>query len=114
VALSAAVGVPRRPPYAERVLPVVTYFFARLVLFVAVVVVLTLLGAAGPVALVGGVLISLLLSYVLLRRLREPANAAIVQRLQARSERRAAHPDDDALIEDAQVDEALHEGDRRA
>jgi Protein of unknown function (DUF4229) len=91
------------------VLAVVTYFLARLVLFLAVVLVLSLLGAGSFVALVGGVLISVLLSYVLLRRLRDPATAAVVQRLQARSEHRAAHPDEDALIEDAQVDEALRD-----
>jgi Protein of unknown function (DUF4229) len=96
------------------VLPVVTYFLARLALFVAVVVVLTWLGAGTLVALAGGVLVSLLLSYVLLRRLRDPATAAIAQRVQARGERRAAHVDEDALVEDAQVDAGFHEGDRPA
>jgi membrane protein implicated in regulation of membrane protease activity len=91
------------------VLAVVTYFLARLVLFVAVVAVLSLLGAGSFVALVGGLVISVLLSYVLLRRLRDPATAAIARRMQARSDRRAAHPDEDALIEDAQVDEALRD-----
>ena len=87
-----------------------TYFLARLVLFVVVAAVLSLLGAGPVVALVGGLLISVLLSYVLLRRLRDPATAALAQRMQARSERRAPHPDEDALIEDAQVDEALRDG----
>jgi hypothetical protein len=95
------------------VLAVVTYFLARLVLFAAVVVVLSLFGAGSFVALVGGVLISPLLSYVFLRRLRDPATVAIARRVEARKERRAAHPDEDALIEDAQIEEALHEGDRR-
>jgi hypothetical protein len=99
------------------VLPVVRYFLARLVLFVLAVVVLGLLGAGRVVALFGGLVISVLLSYVLLRRLRDPANAAIAERLQARHERRAAQPDEDELIEDGQVDDALrgelHDGERR-
>jgi hypothetical protein len=48
--------------------------------------------------------ISILLSYLLLRRLREPAAAAVGQRLEARQRRRAAHPDEDELFEDAVVD----------
>jgi uncharacterized membrane protein YraQ (UPF0718 family) len=91
------------------VLAVVTYFLARLALFAVCAVVLARLGAAPLVALLGGLVISLLLSYLLLRRLREPATAAIAERVQARAERRAAHPDEDALIEDAQVDEVLRE-----
>jgi hypothetical protein len=99
------------------VLLVVRYFLARLVLFVLAVVVLGLLGAGRVVALFGGLVISVLLSYLLLRRLRDPANAVIAERLQARQERRAAQPDEDELIEDAQVDDALrgelHDGERR-
>lgn len=88
-------------------LPVVTYFLARLVLFVVSAGALRLLGAGPFLALVGGLVVSMLLSYVLLRRLREPATAAVVERAQARSRRRAARPDEDALVEDAQVDDAL-------
>jgi membrane protein implicated in regulation of membrane protease activity len=99
------------------VLPVVRYFLARLALLVLAVAVLGLLGAGPVVALFGGLVISMLLSYLLLRRLRDPANAAIAERLQARQERRAAHPDEDELIEDSQVDDALrgelHDGERR-
>ena len=87
----------------------VRYFLARLALFVLAVVVLGLLGAGRVVALFGGLLISVLLSYVLLRRLREPANAAVAERLRARQERRGAQPDEDELVEDAQVDDALHD-----
>jgi Protein of unknown function (DUF4229) len=94
------------------VLPVLKYFLARLVLFLACTAVLGLLGAGRFVALVGGLFVSLLLSYVLLRRLRDPATTAIAERVQARRERRAPHPDEDALIEDAQVDEALGEAGR--
>ena len=95
-------------------LAVGTYLLARLGLFAACAVVLDLLGAAPIVALLGGLVISLLLSYLLLRRLRVPATAAIAERVQARAERRAAQPDEDVLIEDAQVDEILREGDRQA
>jgi hypothetical protein len=91
----------------------VRYFLARLALFVLAVVVLGLLGAGRVVALFGGLLISVLLSYLLLRRLRDPANAAIAERLQARQERRAAHLDEDELVEDTQVDNALRDGERR-
>ena len=86
----------------------------RLVLFVAAVTLLGVLGAGRELALVGGLLISALLSYVLMQRLRDAATVAIVDRVQARTERRrAARVDEDALVEDAQVDEALHEADRR-
>ena len=86
----------------------------RLVLFVAAVTLLGVLGAGRELALVGGLLISALLSYVLMRRLRDAATIAIVDRVQARTERRrAARVDEDALIEDAQVDEAGREAERR-
>ncbi len=78
---------------------------ARLVLFVLAVTVLGVLGASRELALIGGLLVSVLLSYVLLRRLRDAATIALVDRVQARTERRrAARGDEDALIEDAQVD----------
>jgi hypothetical protein len=106
----AASAPPGAAPYAGRVLPVVKYFLARLVLFVLAVVVLGLLGAGRVLALFGGLAISVMLSYVLLRRLRDPATAAIAERVQARQERRAAHPDEDELFEDAQVDAGLDAG----
>jgi hypothetical protein len=83
---------------------VVTYFLARLVLFVLAVVVLGVVGAGPVLALFGGLVISVLLSYLLLGRLREPATAAVGERVRARQERRAAHPDEDELFEDAAVD----------
>ena len=92
----------------------VKYMLVRLVLFVAAVTLLGVLGAGRELALVGGLLISALLSYVLMRRLRDAATIAIVDRVQARTERRrAARVDEDALIEDAQVDEAGREAERR-
>lgn len=99
----------------EGVLAVVKYMVVRLVLFVAAVTLLGVLGAGRELALVGGVLISALLSYVLLRRMRDAATVALVDRVQARNERRrSARADEDALIEDAQVDETLRETERRS
>lgn len=84
---------------------VIKYTLARLVLFVLAVTVLGLLGFTREVALLGGLLISVLLSYLLLRRLREPATAAIAQWVEPRrARRRASRIDEDALVEDAQDD----------
>jgi hypothetical protein len=89
----------------DLVLPVVKYMLARLVLFVLAVTVLGLLGAGRELALVVGLLISALLSYVLLGRLRDASSAVIIERVRARRERRrAARVDEDALYEDALVD----------
>jgi Protein of unknown function (DUF4229) len=87
------------------VLPVIKYMLARLVLFVLAVTLLGVLGAGRELALVGGLLISALLAYVLLGRLRDASTVAIVDRVQTRSaRRRAARADEDALYEDALVD----------
>ena len=86
-------------------LPVIKYMLARLILFVLVVTLLGVLGAGRELALVGGLLISALLAYVLLGRLRDASTAAIVGRVQARTaRRRAARADEDALYEDALTD----------
>ncbi len=98
-------------------LPVVKYLLARLVLFVLAVTLLGVVGFSAEVALIGGLLISALLAYVLLPRLRDASTAAIVARVQARRERREARRDDDALVEDAledaRADQTLREPDRR-
>ncbi len=87
------------------VLPVIKYMLARLVLFVLAVTLLGVLGAGRELALVGGLLISALLAYVLLGRLRDASTLAIVDRVQTRhARRRAARADEDALYEDALVD----------
>ncbi len=83
----------------------IKYVLARFVLFLLSVTVLGVLGARFELALLGGLLVSLLLSYVLLRPWRDAATVAIVDRVQARTERRrAALADEDALVEDAQVE----------
>jgi hypothetical protein len=87
---------------------------ARLVLFVLAVTVLGVAGFRAEVALIGGLLISALLSYVLLRRLRDASTAAIVERVQARQARRSVRLDEDTLVEDAQSGQTSPEPDRRA
>ena len=95
----------RGAPYAGNVLPVVKYMLVRLVLFVAAVTLLGVLGAGRELALVGGLLISALLAYVLLGRLRDASTVAIVDRVQARAaRRRAARADEDTMYEDTLVD----------
>ena len=94
----------------DLVLPVIKYMLARLVLFVLAVTLLGVLGAGRELALVGGLLISALLAYVLLGRLRDASTVAILDRVQARTaRRRAARADEDALYEDALVDAQLHD-----
>jgi hypothetical protein len=84
---------------------VVKYMLARLVLFVLAVTLLGLLGAGRELALIGGLLVSALLAYVLLGRLRNASTMVIVDRVQNRTaRRRAARVDEDALYEDALVD----------
>ena len=95
--------------YPGRVLPVLKYLIARIVLFIAASAVLWFLGAGQVIALFGGLFVSLLLSYVLLGRLREPANAAIVDRVEGRTRRRAVREDEDALVEDRQIEDRLVE-----
>jgi hypothetical protein len=88
------------------VFPVIKYMLARVVLFVLAVTLLGVLGAGREIALIGGLLISALLAYVLLGRLRDASTAVIVDRVQNRAaRRRAARVDEDALYEDAVVDD---------
>jgi len=84
---------------------VIKYMLARLVLFVLAVTLLGVLGASRELALIGGLLISALLAYVLLGRLRDASTVVIVDRVRTRSaRRRAARVDEDALYEDAAVE----------
>ena len=88
----------------------IKYMLARLVLFVLAVTLLGVLGAGRELALVGGLLISALLAYVLLGRLRDASTAVIVERVRTRTaRRRAARADEDALYEDALVDAQAEE-----
>jgi hypothetical protein len=97
---------------------VLKYTVLRIGLFAAALVILTLLGARELGALVGAAVISLLLSYVLLRGPREAAARAVAERTRARLGEppadgqepapRRPHLDDDSAAEDAALD-----GDRR-
>jgi hypothetical protein len=94
---------------------VIKYLLARLVLFVLAVTLLGVLGAGPGIALIGGLLISALLAYVLLGRLRDASTIVIVDRVQSRAaRRRAARVDEDELYEDAQVNADTASVDRAA
>jgi hypothetical protein len=69
---------------------VLRYTLLRLALFVAVLAVLSLAGASELTAVIGAAVVSVLLSYVLLRGPRETAARAIAERTQARLEARSA------------------------
>jgi len=92
---------------------VVKYLLARFVLFVLAVTLLGLLRFRAEIALIAGLLISSLLAYLLLPRLRDASTVAIVQRLEARRARRSARRDEDNLVEDAQADEPQREPGRQ-
>ncbi len=95
---------------------VLRYTVLRIALFVAALAVLALLGASELTALVGAAVISLLLSYVLLRGPRDAAALAIAERTRARLDARSGVAQDaaaeDAAAEDAAVDDVAR-GDRR-
>jgi len=98
--------------YPGRVLPLLKYSVMRLAMFVAAMALLYLVGikALLPNLLLAGV-ISLLLSYLLLRRPREELSQQIATRVSGRlqdPQRRSAVAED-AEIEDAAVDAALDE-----
>lgn len=91
-----------------RVLPLLKYSVMRLALFVAAMGLLYVIGVKAllPNLLTAGV-ISLLLSYVLLRRPREELSQQIAGRVEARLKdpERRSRVAEDAEIEDAAVDE---------
>jgi Protein of unknown function (DUF4229) len=68
----------------KRFSPFVVYTSARLVLFILVATVLALLGMQGILLLMVALVVSGLLSYVLLSRLRDAVSAAVVARTSGR------------------------------
>lgn len=82
-------------------LPLLKYTVLRLALFGAALWLLLLAGASPILALVGGALVSLLLSYVLLRGLREELAVEIADRVDRRHERSPSPAEEDAAFEDA-------------
>ena len=77
--------------------PVAKYTLARLTLFVAVLALLSLAGAGRVTAVIGAAVISMLLSYLVLRGLRDQVAERVAGRVQRRldraAERRAADRD---------------------
>ncbi len=83
--------------------PVVKYSLARLVLFVVSLAVLAWAGAGPFVAVVGAALVSMLLSYVLLRSMRDQVSRQLSDRMARRLDRVAAVREDES-VEDAVQD----------
>jgi hypothetical protein len=95
------------------VVPFLTYSVMRLALFVASMGLLYLAGVRGLLNIVLAALVSLMLSYLLLRRPREELSQEIAGRVaggpRKESSTRPRAPlglDDDARVEDAAVDRA--------
>ncbi|MGF1647993.1 MAG: DUF4229 domain-containing protein [Kineosporiaceae bacterium] len=89
--------------------PIAVYSALRLGLFAACLILLLALGARGLLAVLGAALVSLALSFVILRRQRE----SVAQTWLTSRERRAAHPatgEADAAAEDAAIDAAERAG----
>lgn len=89
--------------------PVAKYTLLRLGLFVAALAVLYALGGDGWLVLLLAAVISLALSYVLLRRQREEMAEEIAERVRERHHPRVAGggPAEDAAYEDAIVEDTL-------
>ncbi len=93
--------------------PLLKFTVLRIALFLAALVVLYLIGARDWLLLILAALVSLALSYVLLRAPREELAASIEQRVsqrlaeggQRRSRRRKSAAERDAALEDAVVDQ---------
>lgn len=107
-AVTGAGHGPNGRGYAWPVLPLLKYSVMRLALFVAAMSLLYVIGiqALLPNLLAAGV-ISLLLSYVLLRRPREELSQQIAGRVEARLKdpERKSRIAEDAELEDAAADE---------
>jgi len=92
-------------PYPGGVRPIAVYSALRLGLFAATLALLFALGARGLLAVLGAALVSMALSFVVLRRQRRSVALAWL----ASRERRAGRPgtgEADAAAEDAAVDAA--------
>jgi hypothetical protein len=97
--------------------PLVTYSLARLALFVATLGLLAWAGAGQIWAVVYAAVISMLLSYVLLRPLRDRAARQIAVRVQRHGDERVGHGSvegPDEFAEDAEVERSLAEVERSA
>jgi hypothetical protein len=102
---------PSRADYPGRVLPLLKYSVMRLALFVAAMGLLWLVQIKGLLNILLAALISLLLSYLLLRRPREELSQQIAEKVASRhlsgpSSSRGLGMDDDSETEDAELDRA--------
>lgn len=100
--------------------PVAVYSALRVGLFLAVLLVLRVLGVGGVLSLLIAVVLAMLLSFLVLRRQRD----AVTRALMARAEARVADPsrrrrptlrerlDEDAAAEDAEAGRAADRGPR--
>jgi hypothetical protein len=89
------------------VVPLLKFTVLRLTLFVGPLLLLAALGAHPLVAIGGAAVISILLSYVLLRGPRQALSEEIAARVDRRATmHRPTEADEDAAIEDAADDEA--------
>ena len=84
--------------------PLLKYTVFRLALFVAALALLAALGAGLIVAVVGAALISMLLSYLFLKRPREELARLIQDRTEKRLAVREKVGEHDASIEDAAIE----------
>jgi Protein of unknown function (DUF4229) len=88
------------------VVALMKYTVLRAALFVGVLVLLSLLGAGRLIAIVGAAVVSMLLSYIFLRRPREAVTSVIADRVEKRTTARGPSAAElDAATEDA-VDDA--------
>jgi hypothetical protein len=83
---------------------VVRYTLLRLALFAAVLLVLSLAGARGVLLLALTVVVSMGLSYLLLRKQRDAVAAVVAERLAARAGQPHAPAGDDEAAEDVEDD----------
>lgn len=99
----------RAPAYPGAMRPVAVYSALRVGLFLAVLLVLRVLGVGGVLSLVLAVVLALLLSFIVLRRQRDAVTRALMARQAAKdpSRRRTWR---DRLAEDAAVEDAVVEG----
>jgi hypothetical protein len=93
------------------VVPFLKYSVLRLALFVGVLALLVVLRAGPLIAIAGAALVSMMLSYLFLRRPREELTAAIAGRMDRRALRRppSGHTEDERH-EDAVADAAERGG----
>jgi hypothetical protein len=114
-------GTDRRtapPAYPGAMRPVAVYSALRLGLFIAALLVLRLVGVGGLPSLVLALVVSMLLSFVVLRRQRDAVTLALMDRHERRRTRpRRSFSDriaEDAAAEDAVLDDrSRHDGEAR-